>query len=106
MIVITKNFANDILTFIKGKISWAQIITDQATRNVLISSMNIIDNSSNNEMVLSIELYRSDEVAETLQQIVFYDVSNNVIFKSINLSSQLPASKISFVYQIKLVYSQ
>jgi methionine-rich copper-binding protein CopC len=106
MIITTKNLANNILNLIKSNISWAQIITDQATRNVSVMSMNIIDNSSNNELVLSIELYRSEEVAENLQQILFYDVSNNLIFKTINLSSQLPAAKISFVYQIKLVYSQ
>lgn len=106
MLVITKNFANDILTFFQNKISSAQIITDQATRNVSIFSKTITDDTTNNTLILNIELYRSDEVAETLQQILFYDISNNLIFKSINLSSQLPASKVSFIYQIKLVYSQ
>ena len=106
MLVITKNFANDILNFIKSKISYAQIITDQASRYVIIASKTIVDDSNNNELSLNIELFRSVEVSETLQQIVFYDITDNVIMKSINLSSELPASKISFVYQIKLVYSQ
>ena len=106
MLVITKNFANDILNYIESKISSAQIITDQASRYVSIASTTIVDDSNNNELSLNIELFRSEEVSETLQQIVFYDITDNVIMKSINLSSQLPASKISFVYQIKLVYSQ
>jgi hypothetical protein len=106
MLVITKQFARDILDFISRKIQYAEIITDQATRYVSITSRAIIDDIEHQEMQLNIELFRSDEVSETLQEIRFYDIHDNLILKTINLSVELPAAKISFIYQIKLVYSQ
>jgi methionine-rich copper-binding protein CopC len=106
MLIITKNLASDILDLINSKISKAQIITNQATRNVIITNKIITDNTDNQELVLNIEMYRSEEVAETLQEIQFYDTENNLTLKSTNLTIELPAAKISFNYQIKLVYSQ
>jgi hypothetical protein len=105
MIGITKNFSNEILNLINNKIASAQILTDQSTRNVLIVNKAIIDNSEANELVLNIELYRSDEVSETLTEIRFYDNSGNLILNSTSLNVNLPGSKVSFIYQIKLVYS-
>jgi methionine-rich copper-binding protein CopC len=105
MIAITKNLANEILTLIQNQISSVSLITDQATRNALITNKTIIDNSSANELSLNIEIYRSDEISETLTEIRFFDSSNNLIFKTTNLNVSLPTSRVSFIYQIKLVYS-
>jgi methionine-rich copper-binding protein CopC len=105
MIAITKNLANDILTLIQNQISSVSLITDQATRNALITNKTIIDNSSANELSLNIEIYRSDEVSEILTEIRFFDSSNNLVFKTTNLNVSLPNSRVSFIYQIKLVYS-
>lgn len=105
MIAITKNLANDILTLIQNQISSVSLITDQATRNALITNKTIIDNSSANELSLNIEIYRSDEVSEILTEIRFFDSSNNLVLKTTNLNVSLPALKVSFIYQIKLVYS-
>jgi hypothetical protein len=105
MIVITKNLANDIINIIKDKILNAQVVTDIQTRDVLITNKNVIDDTANNELLLNIELYRSEEVAETLTEIRFYDSANSLVLKSSNLNINLPATKVSFIYQIKLVYS-
>jgi methionine-rich copper-binding protein CopC len=105
MIAITRDLANDILTLIQNRISSVSLITDQATRNALITNKTIIDNSSASELSLNIEIYRSEEIAETLTEIKFFDSSNNLVFKTTNLNVSLPSSKVSFIYQIKLVYS-
>ena len=106
MIKITKNLANDILNLINNKIASVNIITDKATRYVSITNKTIIDDTEHNELSLNIELYRSEEISETLTEIRFFDSSNNIIFKTSNLNVSLPASKVSFIYQIKLIYSQ
>jgi methionine-rich copper-binding protein CopC len=105
MIAITKDLANNILTLIQNQISSVSLITNQATRNVLITNKTIVDNSSANELSLNIEIYRSDEVSETLTEIRFFDSSNNLVLKTTNLNVSLPASRVSFIYQIKLVYT-
>jgi hypothetical protein len=105
MITLTKSLASDILNLIKNKIASAKIITDQTTRDVLIVDKTIIDNTENNELSLNIEIYRSEEISETLIEIRFFDNSNNLVFKTSNLNIALPSSKVSFIYQVRLVYS-
>jgi methionine-rich copper-binding protein CopC len=105
MIILTQSLASDILNLIKNKIASAKIITNQATRDVIIVDKTIVDNTENNELSLNIELYRSEEISETLTEIRFFDSSNNLAFKTTNLNIDLPSSKISFIYQVKLVYS-
>lgn len=106
MILISKNLANEILNLIRNKITIAQIITDQGVRDVYIVNKEIIDDQNNNELSLKIELYRAEEITETLTEINFFDSLNNPVFKTTNLEISLPATKVSFVYQIRLVYSQ
>jgi methionine-rich copper-binding protein CopC len=105
MLLITKNLANEILGLINNKIGKAEIITNEASRTVSIVNKTIVDDTTNNELSLNVELYRSEEVAETLTEIKFYDSSNNLIFKTTNLNVNLPNTKVSFIYQIKLIYS-
>jgi len=105
MLTITKNLADDILNLIKNLIQSAKIITDQATRDVIIVNKTIIDNTETNELSLNIEIYRSEEISEVLTEIRFFNSSNNLVFKTINLNINLPDTKVSFIYQIKLIYS-
>jgi len=106
MLTITRKLANDILELIKNQIKKAQIITDQASRTVIITSKVITDNTESQELILNIELYRNDNVSEILQEIQLYDVQDNLLLKSTNLNIELPSAKIIFVYQIRLAYRQ